>query len=74
MTAALIILGITLLVVLLFVIGALKVAREYERGVVFRLGRLLAQQGPGLFVLIPIVDRMVKVDLRTSRSMSRRRT
>src|SRR5918912_1486535 len=52
--------------VLLFVISALKVAREYERGVIFRLGRLLdPPKGPGLFFLIPIVDRMVKVDLRT---------
>jgi regulator of protease activity HflC (stomatin/prohibitin superfamily) len=42
------------------------VAREYERGIVFRLGRLLPQpKGPGLFLLIPVVDRMVKVDLRT---------
>jgi regulator of protease activity HflC (stomatin/prohibitin superfamily) len=65
MTAAAIILGITLLIVLLFVIGALKVAREYERGIVFRLGRLLPHpKGPGLFILIPIVDRMVRVDLR----------
>src|SRR5207253_4987905 len=52
--------------VLLFLISAIKVAREYERGVVFRLGRLLdPPKGPGLFLLIPIVDRMVKVDLRT---------
>jgi regulator of protease activity HflC (stomatin/prohibitin superfamily) len=66
MTTAVVILGITLLVVLLFVIGALKVAREYERGIIFRLGRLLPEpKGPGLFILIPIVDRMVKVDLRT---------
>ena len=66
MNIALVILGITLLIVLLFVIGALKVAREYERGIIFRLGRLLPQpKGPGLFILIPIVDRMVKVDLRT---------
>src|SRR4249920_4111857 len=66
MNVALIVLGITLLIVLLFVIGALKVAREYERGIIFRLGRLLPQpKGPGLFILIPIVDRMVKVDLRT---------
>jgi regulator of protease activity HflC (stomatin/prohibitin superfamily) len=66
MTAALVIFGIVLLIVLLFVIGALKVAREYERGIIFRLGRLLPQpKGPGLFILIPIVDRMVKVDLRT---------
>jgi regulator of protease activity HflC (stomatin/prohibitin superfamily) len=53
-------------VFLLFLSAALKVAREYERGVVFRLGRLLMPpKGPGLFILIPIIDRMVKVDLRT---------
>jgi regulator of protease activity HflC (stomatin/prohibitin superfamily) len=53
-------------VLVLFLTAAIKVAREYERGIVFRLGRLLpAPKGPGLFVLIPIVDRMVKVDLRT---------
>jgi regulator of protease activity HflC (stomatin/prohibitin superfamily) len=47
-------------------VGALKVLREYERAVVFRLGRLLTPpKGPGLIFLIPIVDRMVKVDLRT---------
>jgi regulator of protease activity HflC (stomatin/prohibitin superfamily) len=45
--------------------SAVRVLREYERGVVFRLGRLLGDpKGPGLFLLIPIVDRMVKVDLR----------
>jgi regulator of protease activity HflC (stomatin/prohibitin superfamily) len=59
-------LAVVLLVVVLFLIGALKVAREYERAIVFRLGRLLAEpKGPGLFFLIPVVDRMVKVDLRT---------
>jgi len=53
-------------ILLLFLFSAIKVAREYERGVVFRLGRLLPEpKGPGLFLLIPIVDRMVKVDLRT---------
>src|SRR2546423_8411492 len=53
-------------IVLLFLIAAIKVAREYERGVVFRLGRLMdPPKGPGLFLLIPVVDRMVKVDLRT---------
>jgi regulator of protease activity HflC (stomatin/prohibitin superfamily) len=52
---------------LLFVLAAsIKVIREYERAIVFRLGRLLPEpKGPGLFFLIPIVDRMVKVDLRT---------
>src|SRR5437764_487974 len=66
MAAALVILAIVVFLLLLFLISAIKVAREYERGIVFRLGRLLPEpKGPGLFVLIPIVDRMVKVDLRT---------
>ncbi len=45
--------------------SAIKILREYERGVIFRLGRLIAQKGPGLILLIPIIDRMVRVDLRT---------
>ncbi|MDX6506548.1 MAG: hypothetical protein QOG06_1192 [Gaiellaceae bacterium] len=66
MTAAAIIVVVLLFIVVLFLISAIKVAREYERGIVFRLGRLLPEpKGPGLFILIPIVDRMVKVDLRT---------
>src|SRR5213595_2194001 len=66
MSAALIIVGILLALVVLFLISAIKVAREYERGIIFRLGRLLPEpKGPGLFLLIPVVDRMVKVDLRT---------
>ena len=44
--------------------SAIKIVQEYERGVVFRLGRLIGAKGPGLFLIIPIVDRMVKVDLR----------
>jgi regulator of protease activity HflC (stomatin/prohibitin superfamily) len=64
--AALIVLAALAFLFLLFLTAAVKVAREYERGIVFRLGRLLPQpKGPGLFFLIPIVDRMVKVDLRT---------
>src|SRR5262252_3981522 len=66
MTVAVVILAIVLFLLVLFLIAAIKVAREYERGIVFRLGRLLPEpKGPGLFLLIPIVDRMVKVDLRT---------
>src|SRR5881296_658380 len=66
MDAALVALGVILFLLALFAIAAIKVAREYERGIVFRLGRLLPEpKGPGLFLLIPIVDRMVKVDLRT---------
>jgi regulator of protease activity HflC (stomatin/prohibitin superfamily) len=65
-TALLVIVAALLFLVVLFLISAVKVAREYERGVIFRLGRLLPNpKGPGLFLLIPIVDRMVKVDLRT---------
>src|SRR6188508_2486949 len=66
MTAALIVVVILVLLILLFLISAIKVARDYERGIIFRLGRLLPEpKGPGLFILIPIVDRMVRVDLRT---------
>jgi regulator of protease activity HflC (stomatin/prohibitin superfamily) len=66
MSAALIIIAILLFLIVLFLFAAIKVAREYERGVIFRLGRLLPEpKGPGLFLLIPVVDRMVKVDLRT---------
>jgi regulator of protease activity HflC (stomatin/prohibitin superfamily) len=66
MTAAIIVVVILAILVVIFLIAAVKVAREYERGIVFRLGRLLPEpKGPGLFFLIPIADRMVKVDLRT---------
>jgi regulator of protease activity HflC (stomatin/prohibitin superfamily) len=66
MAGLLILVAALLFLLLLFLVSAIKVAREYERGVVFRLGRLLdPPKGPGLFLLIPIVDRMVKVDLRT---------
>jgi regulator of protease activity HflC (stomatin/prohibitin superfamily) len=65
-SAALIIAAVLLFLLVLFLFSAIKVAREYERGVIFRLGRLLPEpKGPGLFILIPVVDRMVKVDLRT---------
>src|ERR1700709_493613 len=58
--------GLVALAAVLSLISASKVAREYERGIVFRLGRLFPEpKGPGLFLLIPIVDRMVRVDLRT---------
>jgi regulator of protease activity HflC (stomatin/prohibitin superfamily) len=66
MSAAIVILVIVVVLLALFAFSAIKVIREYERAIVFRLGRLLPEpKGPGLFILIPIVDRMVKVDLRT---------
>src|SRR5438309_8233333 len=66
MTAVLVIAAIVVFFFVLYVISAVKVLREYERGIVFRLGRLFpTPKGPGLIFLIPIVDRMVRVDLRT---------
>src|ERR1700753_1365272 len=61
--------GAVLIVIVLFGLIAIgmsvRVLREYERGVIFRLGRLIATKGPGLILLIPLIDRMVKVELRT---------
>ena len=50
---------------LIIIASAIKIVREYERGVVFRLGRLVGARGPGLFFIIPIFEKMVRVDLRT---------
>ena len=58
--------GVLVFLIAAFLFSAIKVLNEYERGVVFRLGRALSDaKGPGLILLIPIIDRMVKVDLRT---------
>jgi regulator of protease activity HflC (stomatin/prohibitin superfamily) len=57
--------GAIVVFVLLFLANAIKIVREYERGVIFRLGRLVGAKGPGIFLIIPIVDKMVKVSLRT---------
>jgi regulator of protease activity HflC (stomatin/prohibitin superfamily) len=66
MSTALIVFIVVAVVALLFLFAAVKILREYERGVIFRLGRLLAEpKGPGPILLIPLVDRMVRVDLRT---------
>src|SRR3954447_17452437 len=66
MAGTFIILALVVFLLVLYIVAAVKVVREYERGIIFRLGRLLDEpKGPGLFFLIPIVDRMVKVDLRT---------
>ncbi|MCD6255392.1 MAG: slipin family protein [Deltaproteobacteria bacterium] len=53
-----------LIIVILFLASAIRILNEYERGVIFRLGRVIAAKGPGLIILIPIVDRMVRVSLR----------
>ena len=63
--AALIVLAVVAAIVLVILAAAVRILREYERGVIFRLGRLIALKGPGLRLLIPFVDQMVRVDLRT---------
>jgi regulator of protease activity HflC (stomatin/prohibitin superfamily) len=55
---------LALVLVVFFLASAIKILREYERGVIFRLGRVIKTKGPGLILLIPIVDKMVKVSLR----------
>jgi regulator of protease activity HflC (stomatin/prohibitin superfamily) len=55
---------IVLFFILVVIWNSIKILREYERGVIFRLGRLIGAKGPGIFFLIPIVDKMVRVDLR----------
>lgn len=58
--------AIVIVLFMIFVLSsAIRVLREYERGVVFRLGRLVSVRGPGLILLIPVIDKMVKVSLRT---------
>ena len=57
--------GAIVAVLILFLTSAIKIVREYERGVIFRLGRLVGAKGPGIFLIIPIVDKMVKISLRT---------
>lgn len=56
---------IAIIFLIIILSNAVRILREYERGVIFRLGRLIATKGPGIIFLIPIVDRMVKVSLRT---------
>lgn len=57
--------GIIVMFIALILSYAIRILREYERGVIFRLGRLIGAKGPGLILLIPVVDRMVRVSLRT---------
>ncbi|HUE68269.1 MAG TPA: SPFH domain-containing protein, partial [Candidatus Acidoferrum sp.] len=63
--APLIVIAVIVVILLIALFSSLRIAAEYERGVVFRLGRLIALKGPGLFFIIPFgVDRLVKIDLR----------
>jgi regulator of protease activity HflC (stomatin/prohibitin superfamily) len=56
---------VLVVLVVMFLASAIRILNEYERGVIFRLGRVIDVKGPGLIILIPVVDRMVKVDMRT---------
>ena len=64
-TALLYGLGAALFVVAMLLVAAIKVVNEYERGVIFRLGRVMGPKGPGLFFIIPVIDKMLKVNLQT---------
>ena len=64
-TGPLIVIGVIVLLALIVVFSSLRIANEYDRGVVFRLGRLIGLKGPGLYFIIPFgVDRVVRIDLR----------
>src|SRR5215211_1181453 len=65
MGVALAIIGVVAVLILIILAASIRILREYERGVIFRLGRLIAQKGPGLILLIPFIDQMVRIDLRT---------
>src|SRR5512136_794322 len=56
---------VLVVLVVMFLASAIRILNEYERGVIFRLGRVIDTKGPGLIILIPAVDKMVKVDMRT---------
>src|SRR5919198_3504371 len=64
-TAIVILIAVAVVAAIVIAGASVRVLREYERGVVFRLGRVTATRGPGLIFLLPIVDRMVRVSLRT---------
>ena len=65
MMAVLVVLAILVVAAVALAGASVRILREYERAVVFRLGRLIGQKGPGIVLLIPAIDRMVRVDLRT---------
>lgn len=55
---------LAIILIIFFLASAIRILREYERGVIFRLGRVIKTKGPGLIILIPVIDKMVKVSLR----------
>ncbi|HOA98688.1 MAG TPA: SPFH domain-containing protein, partial [Candidatus Atribacteria bacterium] len=55
---------VIVVIAVIFLASAIRVVREYERGVIFRLGRLVGAKGPGLFFVVPFIDQLIKIDLR----------
>ena len=64
MATAIVVIVIVVFFLLILLSTSIKIVQEYERGVIFRLGRLVGARGPGFFMIIPFFDRMVRVDLR----------
>ena len=64
MSAAFSVLAVLVVFVVILLVSSIRIVAEYERGVIFRLGRLMGARGPGLFLIIPLVERMVRLDLR----------
>ena len=65
MTAVLIGLAAVAVILIVVLISSVRIVNEFERGVIFRLGRVIGAKGPGLFFIVPLVDKMVKVNLQT---------
>jgi len=57
--------GVVVFIGAIFILSGVKILNEYQRGVIFRLGRLTPYRGPGIIYVIPVVERMVRIDLRT---------
>ena len=57
--------GIVVVLVVIFLFSAVKILREYERAVIFRLGRLMPHRGPGIVIVIPLIETMQRIDMRT---------
>ena len=72
MTPATTFLAVSAAAIVVFVLAGVRIDREYQRGVIFRLGRFHAIKGPGLYWIIPFVDQKVRVDLRTRMARSGR--
>src|SRR6185437_14200997 len=62
--AVLVVIGVIVVILLLLLLSAIRVVQQYERGVIFVLGRLIGAKGPGIFLVPPFITRMIKVDLR----------